>query len=107
MNHVFYIHSSVEEHLCCFQFLAIMSKASINNIQHSMCLCDMVEHLFWYMPRISIAESSGRTIYNFLQWRSIFLSLHPFQHVLSLEVLILVILIGVRWNLRIILIAFP
>jgi hypothetical protein len=41
---------------------------------------------------------------SYQQWRSVPLSPHSLQHVLSLEVLILAVLIGVRWNLRFILI---
>ena len=76
-----------------------------------------------FMPRSGIAGSSGSTVSNFLrnhqndsqngctslqphqQWKSIPLSPHPCQHLLSSEFLILAILNGVRWNIRVVLIS--
>jgi hypothetical protein len=73
-----------------------------------------------YMPRRGISGSSGITMSNFLsnhqtdfqsdcnslqsqQRRSVPLSPHAHQHLLSLEFLILAILAGVRWNHRVVL----
>ena len=33
MNHIFFIHSLVDEHLACFKFLAIMNKAAMNIVE--------------------------------------------------------------------------
>jgi hypothetical protein len=75
-----------------------------------------------YMPTSGIAGSSSRTMSNFLrnwqidfqsgctslqshqQWRSVPLPPHHHQHLLSSEFLLLAILTGVRWNLRVVLI---
>jgi hypothetical protein len=75
-----------------------------------------------YMPRRGIHGSSSSTMSNFLrncqtdfqsgctslkshhQWRSVTLSPHPPKHLLSPEFLILAILTGVRWNLKVVLI---
>jgi hypothetical protein len=75
-----------------------------------------------YMPRRGVAGSSSSTVSNILrnhqidfqsgctrlqshqQWRSVPLSPYPPQHLLSLEFLILAILTGVRWNLRVVLV---
>ena len=75
-----------------------------------------------YMPRSGIAGSFGSDMPSFLrdhqtdfqsgctnlqphqQWRSVPLSPHPCQHLLSPEFLILAILTSVKYNLRIVLI---
>jgi hypothetical protein len=108
------------EHLVRFLLPTITNQAAMNIVEH-MPLWNSGAS-FGYLPKSGIAGSSRRSISNFLknllidfqsgcnslqsyqQWRSVPLSPHPYQHVLSPEVLILAILISVRWNLRIILI---
>jgi len=116
MYHIFCIYPSVEGHLGSFQLLATINKAAMNIVEHVSLL--YVGASFGYMPRRGIAGSSRSTMFNFLrnlqtdfqngctslqshqQWRSVPLS----PHLLLLEFLILSILTGVRWNLRIVLI---
>ena len=44
------------------------------------------------------------SLHSHQQWQSVLLAPHPWQHELSAVFLILAILIGVRWNLKVILI---
>jgi len=112
MYHIFCIHSSVEGHLGSFQLLAIINNAAMNIVDHVSFL--YVGASFGYIPKRGIAGSSGTSMSNFLrnlktdfqngctslqphqQWRSVPLSPHPRQHLLSPEFLILAILTGVR-----------
>jgi hypothetical protein len=120
MYHTFFIHSSVEGHLGSFQLLAIINKTAMSIVEHAFLL--HVGASSGYMPRSGIAESSGSTRSNFLrncqtdfqsgctslqshqQWRSVPLSPHHRQYLLSPKFLILAILTVVWWNLRVVLI---
>ena len=120
MYHIFCIHSSVEGHLGYFQLLAIINKAAMNRVEHVSFL--PVGTSSGYMPRSGILGSSSSPMSNFLrncqidfqsgctslqshqQRRNVPFSPHPCQHLLSPEFLILAILTGVKWNLRVVLI---
>jgi hypothetical protein len=84
-----------------FQLLAIINKTAMNIMEYVSLL--HVGASPGYMPRSGIAGSSGITMSNFLRnhqtdfqsgctslqshqkWRSVALSPHPHQHLLSLE----------------------
>jgi hypothetical protein len=120
MYHIFCIHSSIEGHLGSFQLLAIINKAAMNIVEHVSLL--QVGISSCYMSRRGIAGSLCSTmsifpgnnqtdfqngctsLQSYQQWRSVPLSLHPCQHLLSPEFLILALLIGEWWNLRVVLI---
>jgi hypothetical protein len=120
MHHIFCIYSSDGGHLGSFQLFTIINRAAMNIVEHVSLL--YVGPSSGYMPRSGIAGSSDSTMSNFLknhqtdfqsgctnlqshqQRSSAPLSPHPHQHLLSPEFFILVILTGLRWNLRVILI---
>jgi hypothetical protein len=118
MFDIFCVYSPVEGHLGSFQLLAIINKA-MNIVEHVSLLPVGTSG---YMPRRGIAGSSSSIMSNFLknhktdfqsghtslqshqQSRSVLLSPHFCQHLLSPEILMLAVLTGVRWNLRVVLI---
>ena len=119
MYHILFLQSLVEVYLHCFQFLAVRNNTTINIVEQVSLWHSGAS--FGYMSRNSIAGSWGRIITSFLrkhqiffqsgctslpshQQRNISLALHPYQHVLLLEFLILAILMHVRWKLRVVLI---
>ena len=118
--YIFCIHFSVEGHLGYFHTLAIINKAAMNIVEQVFLL--PVGTYSGYVPRRGIAGSSSSTMSIFLrncqtdfqsgctslqshqQWRSVPLSPHSCQHLLSPEFLILDLLTGMRCDLRIVLI---
>lgn len=65
MNHIFCIHSLVEEYLGCFQLLAITNKAAMRRVEHESLWGGGA--FFVCMRKSGISGSSGRPISNFLR----------------------------------------
>ena len=120
MSHSCFIHSSNDGHLGCFHMLVIVNNAPMN-IGMLMFFQISVLGSFRYIPRSGITGSKGRFIFNFLRYlytafhsgctslyshqqcKRVPLSPDPCQHSF-VDLLVIVILTGVRWHLFVVLI---
>jgi hypothetical protein len=99
------VHSGMSPHLptsrgCLFPFFLLALGTSV---LFSHPIQDQAPLLTPILNQIDF-QGGCTSLQSYQQWRSVSLFLHPHQHVLSLEVLILAILMGIRWNHRVVLI---
>jgi hypothetical protein len=59
-------------------------------------------HILWSGISKIDFQSGYTTLHTYQHWRSVPLTSYPCQHVLLLDFLILAILMGIRWSLRVV-----